>query len=413
MSSRRRREPAPDPRRVSHAASSRSSIPTPPTPGSREHPSLTSHPSRPSRSADGAYLAASLSTHVVKVYQRGSDGSLGALAELTGHGAPVTDVSFPLPHEPWGALTSSDDGTTRYWDVRAPPQSRETSRYVAHFAKSHATATLGGGNDHLVAAGADAQIVFWDRRAATGLEVFEESHSEDVTRIRFQPSRRNRLFTASVDGLVCAFDCGGNPADINDEDGLLTVMHTGAAVVEIGFCGRGGDSRDDDALWLLTGNEDAWFFDVGGDENTLGDQLAYVPDTRGKATAAAAAAGVAAGGLSESVDYLVRCFSAPGGGPLVAAGTQTGTLGVFPVVMDGSCGPGVGALGAPLAVLDGGHRDIVRAFEPGSTPVTGAEDSRVCAWGDADAAASVASSGSSGGGKAGRHEDGGRRHSPY
>ena len=47
--------------------------------------------------------------------------------------------------------------------------------------------------------------------------------------------------------------------------------------------GRGGDSRDDDALWLLTGNEDAWFFDVGGDENTLGDQLAYVPDTRGKA----------------------------------------------------------------------------------------------------------------------------------
>ena len=313
MSSRRRREPAPDPRRVSHAASSRSSIPTPPTPCSREHPSLTSHPSRPSRSADGAYLAASLSTHVVKVYQRGSDGSLGALAELTGHGAPVTDVSFPLPHEPWGALTSSDDGTTRYWDVRAPPQSRETSRYVAHFAKSHATATLGGGNDHLVAAGADAQIVFWDRRAATGLGVFEESHSEDVTRIRFQPSRRNRLFTASVDGLVCAFDCGGNPADINDEDGLLTVMHTGAAVVEIGFCGRGGDSRDDDALWLLTGNEDAWFFDVGGDENTLGDQLAYVPDTRGKATAAAAAAGVAAGGLSESVDYLVRCFSAPGG----------------------------------------------------------------------------------------------------
>ena len=413
MSTQRRREPAPDPRRVSHAASSRSSILTPPTPGSREHPSLTSHPSRPSRSADGAYLAASLSTHVVKVYQRGSDGSLGALAELTGHGAPVTDVSFPLPHEPWGALTSSDDGTTRYWDVRAPPQSRETSRYVAHFAKSHATASLGGANDHLVAAGADAQIVFWDRRAATGLEVFEESHSEDVTRIRFQPSRRNRLFTASVDGLVCAFDCGGNPADINDEDGLLTVMHTGAAIVEIGFCGRGGDSRDDDALWLLTGNEDAWFFDVGGDENTLGDQLAYVPDTRGKATAAAAAAGVAAGGLSESVDYLVRCFSAPGGGPLVAAGTQTGTLGVFPVVMDGSCGPGVGLLGAPLAVLDGGHRDIVRAFEPGSTPVTGAEDSRVCAWGDADAAASAASSGSSGGGKAGRHEDGGRRHSPY
>ena len=271
MSTRRRREPAPDPRRVSRAASSRSSILASPTPGAREHPSLTPPPSRPSRSADGAYLAASLSTHVVKVYQRGSDGSLGALAELTGHGGPVTDVSFPLPHEPRGALTSSDDGTTRYWDVRAPPQSRETSRYVAHFAKSHATASLGGANDHLVAAGADAQIVFLGQARTTGLEVFEESHSEDVTRIRFQPSRRNRLFTASVDGLACAFDCGGNPADINDEDGLLTVMHTGAAVGEIGSRSR-RRLRDDDALWLLTGNEDAWFFDVGGDENTLGDR---------------------------------------------------------------------------------------------------------------------------------------------
>ena len=231
MSSRRRREPAPDPRRVSHAASSRSSIPTPPTPA---HANIRPSPLTPRvlpRSADGAYLAASLSTHVVKVYQRGSDGSLGALAELTGHGAPVTDVSFPLPHEPWGALTSSDDGTTRYWDVRAPPQSRETSRYVAHFAKSHATATLGGGNDH-PAPQAPTRRSCFGTGARRRPEVFEESHSEDVTRIRFQPSRRNRLFTASVDGLVCAFDCGGNPADINDEDGLLTVMHTGAAVVE-------------------------------------------------------------------------------------------------------------------------------------------------------------------------------------
>ena len=168
------------------------------------------------QSADGAYLAASLSTHVVKVYSRGEKGALNALLDLTGHAGAITDVSFPLPHEPWAVLSSSEDGTTRLWDCRASGKARQAQQYVAHFAKSHATSTLGGGNDHLVASGVGEKIVFWDRRAATGLEVFEESHSEDVTRVRFQPSRRNRLLTASVDGLACVFHSGGCPADIND-----------------------------------------------------------------------------------------------------------------------------------------------------------------------------------------------------
>ena len=59
------------------------------------------------QSADGVYLAASLSTHAVKVWHRG-DGTLGACVDLTGHGGPVTDVSFPLPHEPWAVLSSSE-----------------------------------------------------------------------------------------------------------------------------------------------------------------------------------------------------------------------------------------------------------------------------------------------------------------
>ena len=46
------------------------------------------------RSGDGEYLAATLSTHVVKVYRRGEGGALGALLELTGHGGAVTDVSL-------------------------------------------------------------------------------------------------------------------------------------------------------------------------------------------------------------------------------------------------------------------------------------------------------------------------------
>ena len=210
----------------------------------------------------------------MKVYRRGEGGALGALLELTGHGGAVTDVTFPLPHEPWGVLSSSADGTTRLWDCRAPESAREVARYAAPFAKEHATSTLGGGVDHLVAVGAEEKVIFFDRRAGDGIEIFEDAHSEDVTRLRFQPGRRNRLFTASVDSLVCAFDCSGNPSDISDEEGLLTVMTADAAVVDIGFCaktaGREGGPEAADALWALTGNEDAWFFDAGADQNTLG-----------------------------------------------------------------------------------------------------------------------------------------------
>jgi len=381
---------------------------------------LESAPSYPSSapppSSDGSFLAAALSTHVVKVYARGKGGSVGALLELTGHGGPITDAHFPLPEEPALVLTSSEDGTVRLWDCRAPLASREAHKFTAHFAKTFATATMGGGGDHLVAAGSGAQIAFWDRRTGAGMEVFEEAHSEDVTRLRFQPGRRSRLFTASVDGLACVFDCSGAPSDLNDEDGLLAVMATGSAIVEMGFCAAPGGSASD-VLWALTGNEEAWMFDASRGE-ALGTQLAHVPDTRAAAARAATAAGCGTGGLGEQVDYLVTCFADPASGAvLVAAGTQAGTIGVFPV-MPGPGEPsavGAGAaLGPPVMVLVGGHTDIVRAmaWSPGgggsasAHPVTGAEDSRVCVWGETAGAEGLA------GGKAGWMGEA-WRHSPY
>jgi hypothetical protein len=107
---------------------------------------------------------------------------------------------------------------------------------------------------------------------------------------------------------------------------------------------------------------------------------------------------------------------------MIAAGTQGGAVGVYPVVTTGegsdpASSPAV--LGAPVVVMDGGHVDIVRAMAwvPDNTsevPVTGAEDSRVCVWGEKTA---VDPGGDNGyiqaGGKIGREDEGGRRHSPY
>ena len=123
---------------------------------------------------------------------------------LEGHGGPITDASFPLASEPSAFITSSEDGSVRLWDCRSG-QAVQTYG-MPPFAKEFATCHLGGRDDSFIAAAWKEQIVFWDRRSAGGLEVFEDAHSEDVTRLRFHPTRRTQLFTASVDALMCCFD---------------------------------------------------------------------------------------------------------------------------------------------------------------------------------------------------------------
>lgn len=88
------------------------------------------------------------------------------------------------------------------------------------------------------------------------------------------------------------------------------------------------------------------------------------------------------------VDYFVDChYSEVDDRMWVIGGTNAGTLGYFPVNHRG-----VGAIGSPEAILEGGHSAVVRAVLPVScTHVrltqnqgifgwTGGEDGRLCCW---------------------------------
>jgi len=61
-------------------------------------------------------------------------------------------------------------------------------------------------DDTLLACGIADRLAFWDLRTMSHSDTFNDSHSDEVTQVRFHPRQPKQLLTASEDGLVCLFD---------------------------------------------------------------------------------------------------------------------------------------------------------------------------------------------------------------
>jgi WD40 repeat protein len=75
----------------------------------------------------------------------------------------------------------------------------------------------------------DSFILFWDVRSGGNklLGAYWESHSDDVTAVRFHPEKFNSLATGSTDGLLNIFDL----LQPNEDDALLYSLNTESSVV--------------------------------------------------------------------------------------------------------------------------------------------------------------------------------------
>ncbi|MCO5597046.1 hypothetical protein L7F22_051120 [Adiantum nelumboides] len=326
-------------------------------------------------SEDDSVMVVSLSTYALKLYSPISGQFLG---DCLGHTDTINDVLFPDVKVPQLFCSCSSDGSVRVWDTRMRQQVTllHSQQSLELFSVS-----VGGSSSYLFAAGGKAKVLFWDWRTRKELACLEECHTEDVTQVRFHPTRKEKLVSASVDGLMCSFNTLG---EINDDEGLDMVMGVGTSVGRIGFFGKSHE-----AIWCLTHIEtlSIWDFEEGS-------KVADFGDTRSKASANWAL---------PSADYLVYCHYSPGVERLwLIAGNNSGSLGYFPVSYSDNQANGsnnTGVLGPASAVLDGGHTGVVRSVwspshckdnptEPaGLFCWTGGEDGRLCSWseGDSDA----------------------------
>ncbi|XP_055813413.1 WD repeat-containing protein GTS1 [Solanum dulcamara] len=307
---------------------------------------------------DWTSMAVSLSTNAIKLYSLATGQYIG---ECNGHSSTINQISFSGASSPHVLHSCSSDGTLRAWDTRSFQQVLSVSAGPSQEIFSF---SLGGANHNLLAAGCNSQVLFWDWRTKRQVACLEESHTEDVTQVHFIPGYDDRLISASVDGLMCLFDTGG---DINDDDQLVSVLNVGTSIGKVGFLGEKNQK-----LWCLTHIETLSVWDWK-DERTE----ASFEDARSLASKS---------WMADNVDYFVDChYSVEEDRFWVIGGTNGGSLGYFPVSYKEPR-----AIGPPEAVLCGGHEGIIRSVlsgVPGETMDnhgifgwTGGEDGRLCCW---------------------------------
>lgn len=148
------------------------------------------------------------------------------------HGGPISNVRFAHRSEN-RVYSASLDGTVRLWDVRSAgggsAQVFESDAGFHRFSSFDLSC-----DDRLLCAGTeqvngeDSFLVFWDARkpGQALLGVYSESHSDDITQVRFHPTDKDRLASGSTDGLVNVFDVSKG----SEEDALLATCNSESSV---------------------------------------------------------------------------------------------------------------------------------------------------------------------------------------
>ncbi|KAF2315002.1 hypothetical protein GH714_037500 [Hevea brasiliensis] len=204
-------------------------------------------------------MAVSLSTNAVKLYSPMTGQYQG---EFKGHYDTINQIAFSNSSTPHVLYSCSSDGTIRAWDTRT---FRQVSCMSAGSSQEIFSFSFGGSSDNLLAAGSKSQILFWDWRNEKQVACLEDSHTEDVTQVHFVHGHRNKLLSASVDGLMCIFNTDG---DINDDDHLESVDY----FIDCHHSGEG------ESLWVIGGTNGGalGYFPVNYRAGTIGSPEAIL-----------------------------------------------------------------------------------------------------------------------------------------
>lgn len=259
-------------------------------------------------------------------------------------------------------LSACSDGTVKLWDARVSG-TRAVQEYTGYPSNVFISFDVSC-NDLIVCAGTekveeDAFLVFWDGRYAPKTEskeplgAYSESHSDDVTQVRFHPTNPSLVATGSTDGLVNVFDIN----ESNEDDALSSTCNSDSSVNVIGWAGR-----DYKQVYCLTHDEGFVWWDLAQVDTEEPITLCKVEDMRENISGC-------------NMDYLIDgVYHERQNTLLLLGGSRSGNISVL------NCDLGKVT---HLKTLTGGHTGTVRSVYwcgGDDTVITGGEDAQLLVW---------------------------------
>lgn len=109
-------------------------------------------------------------------------------------------------------------------------------------------------------AAGEANLLFFDVRANAPLATYTDSHRDDVTQVKYHPTKRNYLATGSTDGLINIFDTN----EPDEDDALENCLNTESSIQTIAWhsAQTAADADQQDHLACVTHTNDFQLFDV-------------------------------------------------------------------------------------------------------------------------------------------------------
>ncbi|XP_048483679.1 WD repeat-containing protein 89 [Plutella xylostella] len=251
-------------------------------------------------------LAVSVSDGSIEVYEL-NNSSLDQVCRLSGHRGAVGGVVFS-PREDHLLYSAGQHGVVKLWDTRASGScvqeyKEEEDKEIKPFECLDVSC-----NGRVICAGSqlvkdDAFLVFWDQKMPKPLGGYWNSHTEDITQVKFHKEKPETLATGSSDGLMNIF----NITEQTEDDALIYSLNVENSVEKLSWL-------DDKVAAVITQSNDLQTWDT-----EAGDMLrSYSRDKVAKSIK-----------RSKHDDcYLVDAFTAQDGSHVLLAGSYGG---------DGSC----------------------------------------------------------------------------
>ncbi|KAL1513269.1 hypothetical protein ABEB36_002698 [Hypothenemus hampei] len=216
-------------------------------------------------SESNPYIAAALSDFDCGIFNLTESG-VSKITQLKSHTNKLVGCKF-CPGQNRLLYTASTDGTIKLWDLRVLKQSevcsfKDTTLDQSNVVKSLCSFDVSPCN-RLLAAGtdlidSDVYILFWDVRNIKLLGAYWESHTDDITQIKFHPDNSNKLMSGSTDGLINIY----NLLEQCEEDALEECLNTEELVEDLQWFNDGKQykiscvtSANNLQLWYSDGAE--------------------------------------------------------------------------------------------------------------------------------------------------------------